>query len=183
LNGGTVHDQPDDDIGTWSIERLEAHAVALARGDMTLETIRVLAQSHAYQPDPDEDRRARLRWAKLSLHANERGHSERPPDRARMLSNNFMFRTWVIVHLGPDSTDTDWSPEALAADTLAALTLEPGQAAAIAASWRKLPFGQIRELRDHKNLTLHLGNLIGYLAPGSAKDQLTAWIGAREDLP
>ena len=183
MSSGTLQDQPADDFSTWSIERLEALAATLARGDMTLETIRVLAQSHAYHPDRDEDRHARLRWAKLSLHATERAHGGRPRCRAGMLSNNFMFRTWVIGHIGPDNTDPDWNPEALAADTLAALTLEPAQAATIAASWRALPTGRIRELRDHRNLTLHLGNLIGFLPPGSAKDQLTAWTVAREHLP
>lgn len=181
MSGGIVHDQPAGDFSTWSIERLEAHAATLPHGDGTLETIRVLAQSRAYQLD--EDRHARLRWAKLSLHANERGHNDSPADRARMLSNNFMLRTWIIGHLGPDSTDTDWNPEALADETLAALTMEPGQAVTIAASWRELPIEQIRELRHHKTLTLHLGHLIGYLPPGPVTDQLMAWNEARGHLP
>ncbi|MFC0532050.1 hypothetical protein [Phytohabitans kaempferiae] len=45
-----------------------------------------------------------------------------------MLAHNFALRTWIIEHLGPD-TDPDWDPESLAADTLAALTLDPTQLA------------------------------------------------------
>jgi hypothetical protein len=114
-----------------------------------------------------------------------------PTNGCTATTHRTKLRTWVIRHLSPDSTDTDWNPEALAADTLAALTLEPGQASAIAASWRKLPIeqirelpiGQIRELHRHKVLTLHLGHLIGYLPPGLARDQLTAWHEVREHLP
>jgi hypothetical protein len=181
LSDGNIHGQPSDDLSTWDIGRLEAHSATLTRGDRTLETVRVLAQSHAYSPE--ENLPARLRWAKLSLYANERVHGDNPPDQARMLSHNFMLRTWVIMHLGPDSTDTDWNPEALATDTLAALTLEPGQASAIAASWCKPPIEQIRKLHRHRVLTLHLGHLIGYLPPGPARDQLTAWHEVREHLP
>ena len=175
------HEQSSGDFTAWSIGQLEAHAATLAPGQMALETIRALAQSHAYQPSADQH--MRRRWAKLSLYANARFHGEGPWDRARMFSHNFMLRTWVIEHLGPDNGDADWDPHAVAADTLAALTLEPSQARAIAASWPTLPIEQIGELRRHKNLTAHLDWLIGYLRAGPAKDQLIAWREAREHMP
>ena len=43
-----------------------------------------------------------------------------------------MLRMWVIDRLGPVPTCPDWSPDALAADTLGALTLTPAQAQALA---------------------------------------------------
>ena len=82
----------------------------------------MIAQSHAYRSD--EPRPDRLRWAKLSLHANERLHGAGPWDQARMAGQAFALRTWVIEHLGPDA-DPDWDPEILATDTLAALTVDP----------------------------------------------------------
>lgn len=102
---------------------------------------------------------------------------------ARVTQQDFMLRMWVIDRLGPDDTDPGWSPEALASDTLAALTFTPAQAAALAGSWRDLAIEQIRELRWHKNLTAHLDSLVGYLAPGPARDQLVAWSAARQRLP
>jgi hypothetical protein len=83
----------------------------------------------------------------------------------------------------PDDADAARSPEALAADTLTALTLEPTQASSMAVSWRALPKEQIGELRRHKILTAHLEWLIGYLNPGPEKDQLIAWKKVRERLP
>jgi len=181
LSGDTVSDLPDGDLSAWTIERLEAHAAALAPGSKALETVRVLAQSHAYRSG--EDPHARLRWARLSLDANRRAHGSGAWDRARMLSHDFMLRTWIIGHLGPDDADPNWSPEALAADTLAALTLDPGQAGTVPKSWHELPVEQIGELRRHKTLTAHLDTLIGYLQPGPARDQLSVWNQVRVRLP
>jgi hypothetical protein len=90
---------------------------------------------------------------------------------------------WVIDRLGSDGTDPDWSPEALASDTLHALTFTPGQAADLAEGWRDLPIEQIRELRRHKNLTAHLESLVGYLAPGPDRERLVAWTTTRHLLP
>ncbi|GAA2426303.1 hypothetical protein GCM10010433_27840 [Streptomyces pulveraceus] len=66
----------------------------------------------------------------------------------------------MFDRLGPD-----WSPEALASDTLA---FTPTQAASLAKGWRDPPIDQIRELRWHKNLTAPSGKP-GWL-PGS-------WLG------
>jgi hypothetical protein len=180
VSGEADHQQPVRDISTWTIERLEAYAAT--QHGQELERIREVAQGHAYQSD--EPKLVRLRWAKLSLDANARLHSNssRPWMRTRMAQQNFMLRTWIIKHLGPD-TDPDWDPGTLAVDTLATLTLDPGQAITTAANWRNLPIEQISELRQHRNLASHLGTLVGYLQPGPAKDQLVAWIEAREQLP
>ena len=162
-------------LGSWTIERLEAFAAA-QHGE-ELELVRWIAQSHAYRSD--EPRHVRLRWAKLSLQANERMHGNDPWDQNRQ---DFMLRTWVIEHLGPD-TDPNWDPETLAADTLAALTLDPADARTISAGWRDLPIEQIRELRRHKNLTAHLDRLVDILQPGPTKDRVVAWVEVRKLLP
>jgi hypothetical protein len=94
-----------------------------------------------------------------------------------------MLRMWVIDRLGPDDTDPDLSPEALASDTLEALTFSPSQAAGLAEGRRDLPIEQIRELRWHKNLTGHLKSLVGYLAPGPVREQLITWTATRQLLP
>jgi hypothetical protein len=99
-----------------------------------------------------------------------------------MAHQNFWLRTWIIKHLGPD-TDPDWDPSALAADTLAALTLDPAQASTTAANWPDLLPEQIGELRRHKNLTSHLATLVIYLQPGPTRDQVAGWIEVREHLP
>lgn len=170
--------RPVPDLSTWTFERLEAFsAVQSGQG---LEAVRVIAQSNAYRSD--RPRHTRLRWAKLSLDANERRHGDDPRDRARRSHQNFALRTWIIERLGPDP-DPDWDPEVLAADTLAALTLDCGQAAALAADWRGLPFERIADLRRHKNLTAHLSGLIGFLLPGPTRDRLSAWIEVRGSLP
>ncbi|MZD08287.1 hypothetical protein GTW43_24865 [Streptomyces sp. SID5785] len=102
---------------------------------------------------------------------------------ARAAHQDFMLRMWVIDSLGPDATDPDWNPDALAVDTLDALTITPAEAAALADGWRGLAIEQIRMLRWHKNLTAHLETLIGYLAPGHSRDQLLAWTSTRRALP
>ena len=167
------------DIGAWPVERLEASAAT--QHGRELEAIRVVAQMHAY--GSDEPKHARLRWAKLSLDANARlhGNGSSSWDRTRMAQQNFMLRTWIIQHLGPD-TDPDWDPRALAADTLAALTLDPGQASTTAVNWRGLPIEQIGELRRHRNLTSHRATLVCYLQPGQTRDQIVTWILVREHL-
>lgn len=166
-------------MNTLTIEQVESHAAAALSG-RELEGIRELAQSRARQPD--ESRETRLRWAALALDANRRSQSDRPWDLARMRCQDFMLRTWIIEHLGPGS-DPAWDPQVLAADTLAALTLGPAQAEALAADWRNLPSERIRELRHHKNLTGHLDRLIGNLEPGGIKECLTIWIKVRKNLP
>ena len=169
---------PIRDFDSWTIERLETFAATQHGED--LEQIRVIAQSHVYCSD--EPRHVRLRWAKLSLCANERLHGDDPWDHARMASQAFALRTWVIEHLG-SSADPDWDPEILAADTLAALTVDPTDARKMSSGWRDLPIEQIGELRRQKNLTAHLDMLVDKLQPGPIKDRLVVWAEVRKLLP
>jgi hypothetical protein len=180
LSDEAEHPEPVVNISDWTVERLEAYAAA--QHSQELERIRVVAQANAYRSR--EPRHVRLRWARLSLDASTRlhGNSRSPWGRARMAQQNFMLRTWIIKHLGPDA-DPDWDPGVLAADTLAALTLDPDQASTTAANWPDLPAEQIGELRRHKNLTSHLATLVTYLQPGPTRDQIVSWIQAREHLP
>ena len=75
------------------------------------------------------------------------------------------------------------NPEALATDTLAALTVDPEDARAMSASWRDLPIEQIAELRRHKNLTAHLDRLVGLLPPGLTRERVATWVEVRKLLP
>jgi hypothetical protein len=145
-----------------------------------MEQVRIVAQSNAYRSDLSNS--DRLRWAKLSLQANQRLPGDDPWERARRECQEFMLRTWIIERLGP-ATDPDWNPEPLAADTLAALTLDPSHARTISARWRDLPIEQIGQLRRHKNLTAHLHRLVDMLRPGPTRVQIGAWIAVREFLP
>lgn len=165
-------------LDRWTIERLEAFAATQAGEE--LEQVRVIAESHVHRSD--EPSHLRRRWAKLSLRANERLHGDGPWHHARMASQAFALRTWVIEHLGSD-TDPDWNPEILAADTLAALAGDPNDARTISEGWRDLPIEQIGELRRQKNLTAHLDRLVDSLQPGPDKDRLINWIEVRELLP
>ncbi|MGX1267138.1 hypothetical protein [Streptomyces phaeoluteigriseus] len=130
-------------LSTWTLDQLQTF-IHDARGQQ-LETARVAAQGQAY--NSSHPQKARRHWAKLALLANQRmlDHAEGHP--ARVAQQEFMLRMWVIDRLGPDDTDTDWIPEALASDTLDALTFTPPQAAGLAEGWRDLPTEQIRELR------------------------------------
>ena len=172
-------DQPILDLSSWSIESFEAHLARLQRGQ-ELERCRVVAQSHAYRSV--EPRGVRLRWATLSLVANRRLHGDAPWEQARMQCQEFALRTWVIDHLGPDA-DPRWNPEALARDTLAALTLGLRQAESAAADWHNLPVEQIGALRRHKNLTAHIDRLLPNLDPGAIHERLAAWASALRQLP
>lgn len=166
-------------MGTWTLDQLQTF-IHDTRGRI-LETARVAAQGHAYNSGhPQESRR---QWAKLSLLANRRMLDGAEGTSARVAQQDFMLRMWVIDRLGPDRTDHDWSPEALASDTLDALTFTPTQAAGLAEGWRDLPIERIRELRWHKNLTAHLDCLIEYLAPGPVREQLATWYATRSLLP
>ncbi|MFJ2924578.1 hypothetical protein ACIPIU_06045 [Streptomyces massasporeus] len=166
-------------MGTWTLDQLQMF-IHDTRG-RELETARVAAQAHAYNSSNSQE--ARLQWAKLSLLANRRMLDGTEGTSARVAQQDFMLRMWVIDRLGPDRTDHDWSPEALASDTLNALTFTPTQAAGLAEGWRDLPIERIRELRWHKNLTAHLDCLIEYLAPGPVREQLATWYATRSLLP
>ncbi|MFF2518851.1 hypothetical protein [Streptomyces sp. NPDC058086] len=172
-------DEPNLNFSSWSIESLETHMVGLRRRQ-ELERIRTVAQSHVYRSVQSRD--VRLRWAKLSLAANRRFHGDGLWEQARMRSQEFALRTWVIEHLGT-AADPAWNPEALANDTLAALSLAPRRAESVAAGWRDLPIEQIGDLRRHKNLTAHIDRLMPSLPSGPIKDQLASWASVRRHLP
>ncbi|MCT9089682.1 hypothetical protein N4G70_12465 [Streptomyces sp. ASQP_92] len=172
-------EKPGDDPSTWTLDQLQK-VVRDARG-RHLETARVVAQGHAYNSSHPQE--ARRQWAKLSLLANRHTLDHAEGRSAREVQQEFMLRMWVIDRLGPDDTDTDWSPEALASDTLDALTFTPSQAAGLTKVWRELPTEQILKLRHHKNLTTHLERLIGYLEPGPLREHLLAWTATRLLLP
>ncbi|MGW7297492.1 hypothetical protein [Streptomyces sp. NPDC054829] len=167
------------DPSTWDMDQLRRFVEGAPSEE--LETPRVAAQTHAYNPNlPEESRR---QWAKLSLLANRLVTAEGEGPLTRVKQQDFMLRMWVIDRLGPDDTDPDWCPEALAADTLRALRLTPAQAAALSDGWRDLPLDQIRRLRWHKNLTAHARCLLAYLPPGRTREQLQTWVSIRRSLP
>lgn len=172
-------EEPGRDLSTWTLDQLRTFILD-ARG-RRLEAARVAAQGQAY--DAGHPQEARRQWAKLSLLANRRMLDHTEGSSARVAQQDFMLRMWVIDRLGPDDTGPDWSPEALASDTLAALTFTPTQAAALAGGWRDLPIEQIRELRWHKNMTAHLESLIGHLPPGPVRERLVTWTATRQLLP
>ncbi len=179
MNTDADHEEPSRDLSTWPVARLRAYAMD-AQGQ-ELEAVRVIAQTHAYRSD--EPQQARRQWAKLSLQANQRLQGDSRWDRARAAQQNFMFRMWIIDHLGPDDQDLDWNPERLAADTIAALALAPSEARALADHWHDLAVEQISELRRHKNLTAHLDRLVNHLQPSPTRDQLLVWAQTRQHLP
>ncbi|MFF7927358.1 hypothetical protein ACFZDP_40630 [Streptomyces mirabilis] len=79
MNADADHENPSRDLSTWTVERLQSFAEE-AQGQQ-LETVRVVAQGHAYFAD--EPREARKQWAKVSLQANQRLHGDTLWDRAR----------------------------------------------------------------------------------------------------
>ncbi|MEV6398874.1 hypothetical protein AB0M39_29510 [Streptomyces sp. NPDC051907] len=171
-------EEPSSDISTWTLERLRAFA-AVAQ-DQDLEAVRCVAQTRA--GCSDQPREVRLEWAKLALQASWSRHVEGPWARARAAQHCFMLRTRMIDELGPDD-DPDWSPQRLAADTVAELTLSPAAARALAEHWRDLPIERIGELRRHKNMTAHLDTLLDHLRPGPTRDHLHLWRETRRHLP
>ncbi|MET7551477.1 hypothetical protein ABZS95_38700 [Streptomyces sp. NPDC005479] len=179
MSSDAHREEPGRDLSTWTLDQLQTF-IHDARGQQP-ETASVAAQGQAYNSSHPQE--ARRHWAKLALLANRRmlDHAEGHP--ARVAQQEFMLRMWVIKRLGPDDTDTDWIPEALASDTLDALTFTPPEAAGLAEGWRDLPTEQIRELRRHKNLTAHLESLVGYLAPGPVREPLVTWTATRPLLP
>lgn len=166
------------DIDAWTADDFERSIPTLDE-HYDLERARWTAQSRAYRSaaSPDTCRR----WAALSLAANARMWDDTPSGRANRWHTDFALRTWVLVHVGPGE-DPVWDPRVLASDTLAALVLDPDDAAA-SSTWRELPLERIRELRRHKNLTAHLGVLLPHLPDGPVKERLTAWQDVRAQLP
>ena len=179
MRSDTCQDEPGRDVSTWTFDQLKTFIHDAP--NQQLETARVAAQGHAY--DSSHPREARRQWAKLSLLANRRMLRNAEGRSARVAQQDFTLRMWVIDRLGPDDTDPDWSPEALASDTLDTLTFTPTQAAGLAEGWRDLPIEHIRELRWHKNLTAHLESLVGHLAPGPVRERLVTWTATRPLLP
>src|SRR6266568_8974411 len=76
-----------------------------------------------------------------------------------MAANNFRLRILIIDRLGPDIQDSDWNPDLVAADILAALILTPTQARELSDHWQALPVERIGELRDVKSTTAPLQRL------------------------
>ncbi|MFD7322999.1 hypothetical protein ACFV9D_18210 [Streptomyces sp. NPDC059875] len=179
MSSDAYREEPGRDVSTWTLDQLQTF-VHDAHGRQR-ETVRVAAQGHAH--NSSHPREARRQWAKLSLLANRRMLDNAEGPSARVAQQDFMLRMWVIDRLGPDDTDPDWSPEALASDTLDALTFTLAPPAGLAEGWRDLPIEQIRELRWHKNLTAHLDNLVGYLEPGPVRERIVAWTATRQALP
>ncbi|MGG7569788.1 hypothetical protein [Streptomyces sirii] len=179
MSSDACREEPARDPSSWTLDQLQTFIHAAH--SQQLETARVVAQGQAY--DSSHPQEARRQWAKLSLLANRRMLDNAEGRSTRVEQQDFMLRMWVIGRLGPDDTDPDWSPEALASDTLDTLTFTPSQAVGLAKGWRDLPIDQIRELRRHKNLTAHLESLVGYLAPGPARERLVAWTATRPFLP
>ncbi|MGW4873712.1 hypothetical protein [Streptomyces chartreusis] len=179
MSSDTDREDPGRDPSTCTLDQLQAFIQNASC--QQLETARTAAQGHAY--DSAHPQEARRQWATLSLLANRLMRAESEGQLTRVTQQDFMLRMWVIDTLGPDDTDPDWSPDALAADTLNALTLTPAQAAALANGWPDLAIEQIRRLRWHKNLTAHLEALLGYLSPGRTRDQLLAWTSTHRKLP
>ncbi|WP_253266338.1 hypothetical protein [Streptomyces sp. 6-11-2] len=179
MSSDAYREEPGHDLSTWTFDQLQTF-IHDAHGQQ-LETARVAAQGHAYNSGHSQE--TRRQWAKLSLLANRRMLDNAEGPSARVAHQDFTLRMWVIDRLGPDDTDPDWSPEALASDTLDALTFTHTQAAGLAEGWRDLPIEQIRELRRHKNLTAHLDSLVGYLEPGPVRGRLVAWTAIRQHLP
>ncbi|MFE6888259.1 hypothetical protein [Streptomyces sp. NPDC057694] len=179
MSGDADREDLGRDPATWTLDQMQRF-VQNARGRQ-LETVRVAAQGRAY--DSAHPQEARRQWAKLSLFANRLMLADGEGHLMPVTQQDFMLRMWVIDRLGPDDTDPDWSPDALATDTLDALTITPAQAAVLADGWRDLAIEQIHQLRWHKNLTAHLEILLGYLKPGRTHDQLAAWTHTRRLLP
>ncbi|CAL9639223.1 hypothetical protein SUDANB96_06325 [Streptomyces sp. enrichment culture] len=174
-----VRAEPGHEPTAWTPD--EMRAFIQGTQGRRLEAARVVAQGRAY--DCARSPESRRQWAKLSLLANRRMPGAAEGEGARVARQDFALRTWVIEHLGPDDSDPDWSPVSLASDTLAALTLTPAEAAALAGGWRDLPIERIRELRWHKNLTAHLETLLGHVPRGPVHDTLATWTTVRRLLP
>jgi hypothetical protein len=179
LTSDAHREEPGRDLSTWTLDQVQTF-IRDARGRQR-GTARVAAQGQACNSSHPQE--ARRQWAKLALLANRRMLDHAGGHPARVAQQEFMLRMWVIDRLGPDDTDTDWLPEALASDTLDALTFTPPQAAGLAEGSRDLPTEQIRELRRHKNLTAHVETLVGYLAPGPVRERLVTWTATRPLLP
>ncbi|MFE2580113.1 hypothetical protein [Streptomyces sp. NPDC059378] len=179
MSSGEYREEPGRDLSTWTLEQLQTF-IHDARGQQ-FESARVAAQGQAY--NSSHPQAARRQWAKLSLLANRRMLDNAEGPSARVTQQDFMLRMWVIDRLGPDDTDPDWNPEALASDPLDALTFTLTQAAGLAEGWRDLPIEQIRELRWHKNLTAHLDILVAYLEPGPVRERIIVWAATRQHLP
>ncbi|MFD7826381.1 hypothetical protein [Kitasatospora sp. NPDC059803] len=175
--------EPAEDLSVLTFDQLAAFAERPGRHRGELEGIREISALRAYRSEDGLGPAERKRWAKLSLRVNARLHGDAPWEQARMAQNDFMLRAWIIDHLGPDAQDPNWDPDALAADTLAELALNPAKAGALGARWRALPAEQIGELRRLKNLTGHLDLIIGHLRPGRSHDQLQEWLAVRPLLP
>ncbi|MFM9588133.1 hypothetical protein ACKI1J_01345 [Streptomyces scabiei] len=176
---GSGRDSPSRDLGSWSIEQLRSFTERVRGGE--LEAVRVVAQQHAYGAVGSPE--ACREWATLSLRANQLMSGGHSWDRARKAHQNFMLRMWVIERLGPVPGDRLWDPEALAADTVSALELTPVAARALAEHWPDLAIEKIGELRRHRNLTAHAGELAGHLSPGPVRDLLLTWSETRPHLP
>jgi len=172
---GRVNDKPAaPDLSTWTIDRLEHYVATLADG-RELDRARRAAHEHACGPG-ESGGDVRRRWAELASAADVQLPGDNSWDLDRRAQLSFCLRTWIIEQFGPEG-DPHWDPEALAADTLAALTLDADQATAMAANWRDLQKEQIRDLHRHRDLTCHIDRLVGHLPAGPGRERLVGWVG------
>lgn len=172
---GRVSGRPTaPDLSTWTIDRLEHYMATLTDG-RELDRARWVAHEHACRPGEYRGD-VRRRWAKLASAADVGLPGDNLWDLDRRAQLGFSLRMWIIEQFGPDG-DRFWDTDALAADTLAALTLDADQATAMAANWRDLQREQIRDLYRHRDLTCHVDQLVGHLQAGLVRERLIGWVG------
>lgn len=171
--GRTNCESPRPDLSTFTIDRLERYLATLVDGR---ELDRARQAVHLRACRPGESGEVSRRWAKLAAAADVRLPGDNPWDVDRRAQLSFSLRLWIIEQLGPDG-DPDWEPEALAADTLAVLTLDADQAVAMAANRRDLRREQIHDLHRHRDLTGHVDRLVAHLPAGPARQSLLGWAG------
>jgi len=149
--------------------------------EQELERVRTMTVLHAQDDrlDPED----RKRWAKLSLQVNTRMHGDGLWERTRMVTQNFRLRTHIIDSLGPDPQDTDWNPDLVAREILAALTLTPAQARELSDHWQTRSKDQIGELRRLKSTIAPLQQLLRHIQPRPLHDQAQEWLAIQELLP
>jgi hypothetical protein len=129
---------------------------------------------------PDEER---IRWGALAVEAARRKHSEGGVAEVESVAEEVLSRSYMIKNFGPGDADSVRDPADLLSRAVAVIGREREEISRAADDWRRQPVGEIRSLRQVKNILTPLRAVLDHLDEGSVRQDLRAWLDLIPKLP
>lgn len=125
----------------------------------------------------------RIRWGTLAVEAARRRHSEGAFAKVDSVTEEVLSRSYMIKTFGPGDAGSVRDPVDLLARAFAAIGRERDEVSRAADAWRQLPVGEIRSLRQAKNILTPLRAVLEHLDEEPLRQDLRAWLDLIPKLP